>query len=293
MADLESATNNPTLVAAADPAADPGPAGQPLGTTDTNGPSTAATDVEIELPQPERSTCAGIALAIALADHATAFLVGAAAVLAGVSLEMWLPWCLGLGVASCLARLAELLRDSSIMLEKRLVSPPFIYHSCQMMFIFLVVGVFQPDARPEDPDIIITEAILSTVILMGDVAIIFLSFRRKTQLQHQALKRAMLEMPAPEVERFEFCPEIEVSGDAQAAETNNCTICLAEICAQEECARLLPCRHTFHAACLDRWLETHRQRPWCPFRCSGDNSQAVDAATIGAVQSDQVEVMSV
>jgi len=42
-----------------------------------------------------------------------------------------------------------------------------------------------------------------------------------------------------------------------------CNVCLEEICGGAE-VRTLPCMHTFHRACIDRWLMTMAASPRCP-----------------------------
>ncbi|KAJ1480912.1 RING finger protein 11, partial [Baffinella frigidus] len=41
-----------------------------------------------------------------------------------------------------------------------------------------------------------------------------------------------------------------------------CVICQSEFCAQEE-AKRLPCLHTFHVECIDRWLARANTCPIC------------------------------
>mmetsp|Transcript_11971 Transcript_11971/g.20216 ORF Transcript_11971/g.20216 Transcript_11971/m.20216 type:complete len:264 (-) Transcript_11971:711-1502(-) len=46
-------------------------------------------------------------------------------------------------------------------------------------------------------------------------------------------------------------------------EDHECYICLSEYC-EGETIRILPCKHEFHAACVDKWLkEVHRVCPLC------------------------------
>ena len=43
-----------------------------------------------------------------------------------------------------------------------------------------------------------------------------------------------------------------------------CSVCLAEF-EDGEAVRTLPCFHSYHAECIDRWLGTHRTCPICKF----------------------------
>ncbi|KAL7244821.1 hypothetical protein ACSBR2_000222 [Camellia fascicularis] len=42
-----------------------------------------------------------------------------------------------------------------------------------------------------------------------------------------------------------------------------CTICLAEYHKEDILRILLFCRHSFHAACIDKWLQQHSTCPVC------------------------------
>ena len=42
-----------------------------------------------------------------------------------------------------------------------------------------------------------------------------------------------------------------------------CSICLCDLCTEGEDALQMPCEHTFHAACLTKWLRSHNTCPVC------------------------------
>lgn len=41
-----------------------------------------------------------------------------------------------------------------------------------------------------------------------------------------------------------------------------CSVCMCEF-EDGEIARLLPCKHVYHAACVDRWLQSKGRCPMC------------------------------
>lgn len=47
-----------------------------------------------------------------------------------------------------------------------------------------------------------------------------------------------------------------------AQQFDDCTICL-EACKPGDMLRKLPCGHTYHQACIDRWLTTKAACPVC------------------------------
>ncbi|XAR64957.1 hypothetical protein NMG60_11008865 [Bertholletia excelsa] len=50
---------------------------------------------------------------------------------------------------------------------------------------------------------------------------------------------------------------------SNSSEDTQCTVCLAEY-QQEDMLRILPyCGHTFHAMCVDKWLQQHSTCPVC------------------------------
>jgi len=64
-------------------------------------------------------------------------------------------------------------------------------------------------------------------------------------------------------------PVVTVENFAADREHESCTICLDDIRLGELCGRL-PCGHIFHACCLDKWVDSHGQAPFCPYRCAAE-----------------------
>lgn len=53
-------------------------------------------------------------------------------------------------------------------------------------------------------------------------------------------------------------------------ECPNCTICLADICKDQETI-LIPCGHLFHSGCGMQWLTKHNTCPVCRFEMPSEN----------------------
>eukprot|EP01089_Gocevia_fonbrunei_P012262 TRINITY_DN2846_c0_g2_i1.p1 TRINITY_DN2846_c0_g2~~TRINITY_DN2846_c0_g2_i1.p1 ORF type:complete len:332 (+),score=42.95 TRINITY_DN2846_c0_g2_i1:127-996(+) len=60
-----------------------------------------------------------------------------------------------------------------------------------------------------------------------------------------------------------FSDDIDIDADHRS-----CAICLSDYETGEQ-IRFLPCKHHFHQACADRWLETNKSCPFCK-RCIDD-----------------------
>ncbi|KAH9361098.1 hypothetical protein HPB48_002960 [Haemaphysalis longicornis] len=76
-------------------------------------------------------------------------------------------------------------------------------------------------------------------------------------------------MPRSEIAELpahRFNPRAKDSGEMV------CVVCLCHFRARE-LVRILPCSHEFHAACVDKWLESNSR---CPV-CRTDASEAVPA----------------
>ncbi|CAN6236009.1 unnamed protein product [Urochloa humidicola] len=67
-------------------------------------------------------------------------------------------------------------------------------------------------------------------------------------------------VPAMVIE--EVLPVVRFADLPACAAADDCAVCLSAIAAADEVRRLANCRHAFHRACLDRWME-HDQRT-CP-----------------------------
>jgi len=59
-----------------------------------------------------------------------------------------------------------------------------------------------------------------------------------------------------------FPPYAKVTAKDVAAENNSCSICL-DLYATTTYKRTLPCGHTFHKTCVDKWLKQAFHCPYC------------------------------
>ncbi|XP_062030169.1 NEP1-interacting protein-like 2 isoform X3 [Rosa rugosa] len=62
---------------------------------------------------------------------------------------------------------------------------------------------------------------------------------------------------------FKKLPYHEILGDTKAARVSCCTICLQDLEVGETVRTLPLCQHTFHLACVDKWLVRHGSCPLC------------------------------
>ena len=76
-------------------------------------------------------------------------------------------------------------------------------------------------------------------------------------------------VPKPVVESLPFFRFATLRGARQGME---CSVCLARFDDADH-LRLLPrCRHAFHLACVDRWLESNASCPLCRARVDADDA---------------------
>lgn len=73
----------------------------------------------------------------------------------------------------------------------------------------------------------------------------------------QARRRGLFEETLTQIEGFTWPP----SG-AGSTQQDKCMVCLCDFEAAERC-RWLPCRHVFHARCVDEWLRRCTDCPIC------------------------------
>lgn len=60
-------------------------------------------------------------------------------------------------------------------------------------------------------------------------------------------------------------------------ELRSCCVCLEDVCSQQR-VRTLPCLHTFHAECVEEWLQKKKVCPLCQFPITSERSSDADAA---------------
>lgn len=70
-------------------------------------------------------------------------------------------------------------------------------------------------------------------------------------------RRGLFPETLAQIEAFQWPP-----ADAQASTQSTCMICLGEFTACDACRRL-PCRHIFHASCVEEWLRRCTDCPIC------------------------------
>ncbi|KAL8113191.1 hypothetical protein AgCh_020487 [Apium graveolens] len=69
-------------------------------------------------------------------------------------------------------------------------------------------------------------------------------------------------------------------------EEADCTICLSEF-RDDESLRLLPkCNHAFHIACIDTWLRSHKNCPFCRAPIAVETSSNVGVSTVETTNTD-------
>ncbi|XP_030530234.2 RING-H2 finger protein ATL57-like [Rhodamnia argentea] len=89
------------------------------------------------------------------------------------------------------------------------------------------------------------------------------------------LRRSRTHRSSPESEAL-MRIHVYGSGGGEEAKHTDCVICLEDFKDGEECLRPTCCDHTFHKACLNRWLLERRRCPICQARVAA----AVVAHTI-------------
>ncbi|XP_074572710.1 putative RING-H2 finger protein ATL12 [Curcuma longa] len=115
------------------------------------------------------------------------------------------------------------------------------------------------------PSVVITTAVFSSII---SLAILFAYLKRRHYRRfalHVANAAGQPSFDGINKAVIESLPCFRFSSLHGARDGLECAVCLANFTG-EEVLRLLPrCKHAFHIACIDRWLETNASCPLC--RC--------------------------
>mmetsp|Transcript_62613 Transcript_62613/g.116473 ORF Transcript_62613/g.116473 Transcript_62613/m.116473 type:complete len:257 (-) Transcript_62613:143-913(-) len=199
-----------------------------------------------------------------LLDHAVSLAAVVAVMTGAVSSLAWaLPACLWLSFTSCLLRMRS--HAVSEKLPRCLVEPVLAVHIIQLSTLFLVLMIWQPAKQEErsDAQFLLLMSMASLSVICGDCIVIFAAYARRRDAA--AVSKELDASQPPSIERF-VCGRGEAGAEEQPADAS-CAICLSEFNEEELLARL-PCRHVFHAACLDRWFANATRTTWCPYRCS-------------------------
>merc|ERR1719471_1756885 len=67
--------------------------------------------------------------------------------------------------------------------------------------------------------------------------------------------------------------EVYLAGSCSCGEEDVCSIC-CETFQDKESLRVLPCQHSFHMACVDKWLARSRLCPLCKANVLSETSQS-------------------
>ncbi|KAK9926042.1 hypothetical protein M0R45_023296 [Rubus argutus] len=82
-------------------------------------------------------------------------------------------------------------------------------------------------------------------------------------LNHDVIRDGGVETRGLSRDLLKKLPCHEILGDTKAARVSCCTICLQDLEAGETVRTLPLCQHTFHLACVDKWLLRHGSCPLC------------------------------
>mmetsp|Transcript_45260 Transcript_45260/g.105001 ORF Transcript_45260/g.105001 Transcript_45260/m.105001 type:complete len:317 (+) Transcript_45260:82-1032(+) len=232
----------------------------------------------------------GFCLVLAALDHAVALVAVWIAVFNQACLNSVLPWSLGFGVASSALRIFEVRRSPAVALPRILVEPTMVFHMCQM-FAFSILGGFFGAIPNLSSDGIAMRlmAIAFLAMTVMDGMIVCAARRRKRRVFELQLKDMELDIEAclPVVETVVFRGDEHVEAFPFAS---TCSICLSDF-AEADVLGKLPCKHVFHADCLDSWLHSgggaQRGEPGCPFRCGIVTRSSVDSILLDESSTEQ------
>jgi len=69
----------------------------------------------------------------------------------------------------------------------------------------------------------------------------------------------------------EFVKNLEIFTPSDEQQTQQCPVCIGYFTKEDRIVRL-PCRHTFHVACILPWLEKTNSCPVCRFELPTDDA---------------------
>mmetsp|Transcript_11292 Transcript_11292/g.25937 ORF Transcript_11292/g.25937 Transcript_11292/m.25937 type:complete len:280 (+) Transcript_11292:58-897(+) len=221
-------------------------------------------------------TCRWLSVSICLLEQVVTTGILGLIIFTPVALDNWLPWSFLLGIASCVVRLHD------TPLPRVFVEPILTVHAVEMSLLFLLLAVWMPEKRPDDSSELLLNCMAAMCILCGDALVIVSAFRQDRRnhpdlpLPHGVmlttvplhLKGAEGAAEEPRIERLAYSEKAsrQAPGESGCTAPDTCVICLQDFNVGEEISRL-PCLHLFHVSCLDTWIRSHDERPWCPFRC--------------------------
>ncbi|KAK9107568.1 hypothetical protein Syun_023579 [Stephania yunnanensis] len=128
-------------------------------------------------------------------------------------------------------------------------------------FLPLVLGVSnssrQSEYHPDPERIILINPITQGMIVIEGAS------NLESLLQNASLKQGV---PPASKSSIESMPRIPITGDEE------CSICLDgwEIGGE---AREMPCKHSFHSNCIEKWLGIHGSCPVCRFEMPVDEGE--------------------
>mmetsp|Transcript_85322 Transcript_85322/g.236426 ORF Transcript_85322/g.236426 Transcript_85322/m.236426 type:complete len:400 (-) Transcript_85322:180-1379(-) len=116
-------------------------------------------------------------------------------------------------------------------------------------------GVLHPSLRNLLPPDLLSQV----AQLPPGLQMLLLNTERTTRELEDMLtqRRGLFEETLTQIERFTWPPS-----DSSSVSQQKCMICLGDFVLADECRRL-PCRHVFHASCIDEWLRRCTDCPIC------------------------------
>ncbi|CAM8974892.1 hypothetical protein QQ045_030859 [Rhodiola kirilowii] len=121
-----------------------------------------------------------------------------------------------------------------------------------------------PDTADSDFVVVLAALLCALICTLGLVAVARCAWLRRLSTNQQ---RQSSSSPSPTANKglkkkvIRVLPKHTFSSSENAS--GECPICLAEFIDGQELRALPLCRHEFHAACVDTWLQSHSSCPSC------------------------------